>query len=144
MKRTILSLMLAWLLTACVSFLPGYDEAVHRQLEAALADINKVGAAVALEPQPPFERIEPFYISALGNLRGAEASASGAVRNYQGSPAAGSAKLVAGAIGECRAAVERMMTQHRDHGLTRRLFERSNLAGGTCSIAVAMSARLRR
>lgn len=134
----------ATLLSACVSFLPTFDESLHKSLEAAVSDINKVGAAVALNPQPPFERIEPFYVSALGHLRGAEATATGITRNYSGSPATGSAQLLAGAIAECRAAVERMLTRHREGSFTHSLFEQSNLAGGTCAIPTLMSSRLRR
>lgn len=145
MRRFFFVLLAAFALGGCVSFLPTYDEALYKRLETAVTEIEKIGGALTPDytPQPPYATFEPYYISALGNLRAAEELAAGRSLGYRGSLSARSASLVEQAIHNCRSAVDRMRVHHQAHGLTRVVFENASVTE-TCSIPKMMEARLKR
>lgn len=143
--RALPSLAVAILLTGCVSFLPPHDEGVYKKLETAVAEIDKIGAAVdpPYQPQPGFKEIEPYYIAALASLRSAEAATTSRAEAYRDQMPGRAAELVARAIGNCRKAVETLAQTHRSMGIDGDDFRTSSVPQ-TCTIPRMMEARLKR
>jgi hypothetical protein len=144
----IVAVVATLLLTGCISFLPSYDAAVYAKLDAAVTDLERIRAAVALpyEPKPSFDDLEPLYISALGGVIAAEkiASSRAGPELVRGRPDQEAAKLVATAVGECRAGIEDVMRRHQRTGAISPASFDEALVIDTCAIPRVMESRLRR
>lgn len=145
--RTV-AIIVALLLSGCVSFLPSYDAAIHAKLDAAVTDLERIRAAVALpyDPKPGFDDLEPFYISALGGVIAAEkiAASRAGPELVRGRPDLEAAGIVAAAIAECRAGIEDVMRRHQRAGaISPRSFDDTAVID-TCAIPRVMESRLKR
>lgn len=133
------------MVSGCVSFIPTYDAAIYKKLEAVEDDLHKIDAAVGViyAAPTPFEKVESYYVDAVANVQQAKDIAEGRRAYFKDRISGRPATLLAQSIDRCAQGLKLQMDRHKQAPIDRTLLD--NLAvTETCAVARSMESRLNR
>lgn len=125
------------------TFLPTYDQALYSELDSANKELAKIDAATdsVLSSPPSYDKLEPYYTSALASLSRASAIADAKYSRVRKRPSANAAQIVSKSVDVCRQAVVTMMAYNKVNAISRATFKES-LVQKNCDIPMSMASRL--
>ncbi|TCL73922.1 hypothetical protein [Rhizobium sp. BK251] len=143
--RSLLALVLALPIAACVSFAPTFDATIYDRLSAANSSLAKLETAI--ETKAPgklrYSDAEGYYIDALAEIGEAQDVADRRPAYLSGQPSAEAARLSAANIKSCREAIEFSRTTFKESGQAVRTLDDLSTVRNTCAIPKTMEGMLK-
>ena len=135
----------AMALSGCISFVPTYDDALYKHLDAVSSDVDKIHTAISVVHSGPteFSVVEAYYVDAFSNLAAAKQIATDrttySAHKLAEKPAADELQ----AIKNCEAALTQIMARHKSAPMTAAT-EALFADQGVCGVPATMEALLKK